>query len=453
VQSAPSNINVRSGGVALRYERTLQSVKVAFLSAYRVMRLNSVLDADTTPYPISWFTQQYYDRAFQNELLFSGGAGRVNWTAGIFAYHDATAQDPVSVFNSTANFARIETESYSGFAQGVIALGHDTRLTLGGRYTTDERRLNAARYRNVNGIPSNDQVGTPTLVVSDVDHHINFDKFTYDLGLDHKFTDAVMVYLTQKRGFKSGDYNTSNPTQAPVAPEVLDATELGVKSEFLDHRLRLNASAFYYQFKDIQLARQIFDPILGIISQTVNAAKAHIKGVDFDATLAPNLTTGRLEFRFGVELLDATYTSFPNGPISVPNGFPRGGNSTLPNLANPTATDLSGNRVIQAPRFTGDFAVDYAMPVGAGELAFDVNLYHNSGFFFEPDNRLEQPSYSLINARVSFAFGTDSKYRVRLFGNNLGNKAYYAGLQGGSFGDNVAPAAPRTFGLGLDLKF
>jgi iron complex outermembrane receptor protein len=452
IQSSPDNINVRSSGVSLRYERSLGSTKVSLLTAYRLMRLNSVLDTDTTPYPISWFTQQYYDKGYQNELLFTGDHGRLDWTAGAFIYNDATAQDPVSVFNSTANFARIETHSYSGFAQGTYSIADATRLTLGARYTTDERRLSAARFLNVGGIPSNNQVGTPTLVVSDADHHVTYNKLTYQIGLDHKFGDRIMAYITQKRGFKSGDYNTSNPTQAPVAPEVLDATEVGLKSELFDQRVRLNASAFYYSFKDIQLARQIFDPVLGIISQTVNAAKARQKGVDVDAIFAPHINRGRLDFRAGVEFLDAKYTSFPNGPISVPNGQPRGGNSTLPNLANPTPTNLTGNRVIQAPKFSGNLTVDYFVPAGAGELGFTVNGYHNSGFFFEPDNRLSQPAFTLLNAQVTYNFGSNDRYQFRVFGTNLSDVARYAGLQGGSFGDNVAPAPPRVIGAGFEMK-
>ena len=59
----------------------------------------------------------------------------------------------------------------------------------------------------------------------------------------------------------------------------------------------------------------------------------------------------------------------------------------------------------------------------------------------------------LINGQVAYGFGPDNNYRVRVFGRNLTDKAYYAGLQGGSFGDNIAPAPPRTIGVGIDAKF
>lgn len=81
----------------------------------------------------------------------------------------------------------------------------------------------------------------------------------------------------QRRGFKSGVYNLTNPVQPVVKPETLDAFELGVKSDLLDRRLRLNVAGFYYQYKNIQLFQVTArETVLG------NAAKAKLYGVDVD---------------------------------------------------------------------------------------------------------------------------------------------------------------------------
>src|SRR3546814_12994752 len=88
---------------------------------------------------------------------------------------------------------------------------------------------------------------------SDLDQKTSFKKPTWRVALEHDFADDVLGYLSYNRGFKSGVYNILSLTGAPVRPEIVDAYEAGLKTTFLDRKVRLNVAAFGYGFQDIQL--------------------------------------------------------------------------------------------------------------------------------------------------------------------------------------------------------
>jgi len=80
-------------------------------------------------------------------------------------------------------------------------------------------------------------------------------KPTWRVALDHRFTDDIVGYVSYNRGFKSGGYNTHSADNPPYNPETLDAYEIGAKTEWLAHRLRANAAAFYYGYTKVQVAK------------------------------------------------------------------------------------------------------------------------------------------------------------------------------------------------------
>jgi iron complex outermembrane receptor protein len=131
----------------------------------------------------------------------------------------------------------------------------------------------------------------------------------------------VMGYIFDDRRFKSGVHNLLTYSATPVAPETLDAYQLGIKTEIADHRVRLNAAAFYYNYKDIQLQEIATGAIM-----LVSAAAAEMKGIDVDFAFLPIDT---LTVRGGFEIMSSHYTNFRNAPFFRPtlgpNGEPPGG--------------------------------------------------------------------------------------------------------------------------------
>jgi iron complex outermembrane recepter protein len=78
------------------------------------------------------------------------------------------------------------------------------------------------------------------------------EKPTWRISVDHKLTPDIMVYASYNRGSKTGGFNDQILPVLSYAPETLDAYEVGSKADFLDHRLQLDKSAFYYSYSNIQ---------------------------------------------------------------------------------------------------------------------------------------------------------------------------------------------------------
>src|SRR5262249_54057990 len=149
-----------------------------------------------------------------------------------------------------------------------------TNLTLGARYTTETR---AAAY-GLQGIvvPSLDL----TLPDSSAPYQsVRFNKFTYRVALDHRFSEQFMAYASFNTGFKSGGYKLRITGSPPYSPETLSAWEIGLKTDLFDRRLRVDLSAYDYDYRNLQVQQYGS----GVI-QTVNGARARIYGLDGDIT-------------------------------------------------------------------------------------------------------------------------------------------------------------------------
>lgn len=426
-------------GVSLKAEQDLGDFSLQSITAYRDIDSLNHFDQDAVPLNAADVNARETAATFQQELLLTGKIGRLNLTTGLFYFHANSKYDPlgvkgVSPTSNTDTFPTQKLDSYAAFADGTFAVTDTTNLSAGIRYTVDERSFVAFTLATA-GHPS--PVGT--VLVNQPPVKATFKKATYRVVLDQRLAPDVMLYASYNTGFKAGVFNPSVITQPAIRPENAKAFEAGLKSEFFDHALRLNLSAFHNIVTGIQLTRQT----LG--AQTIfNAARGRIDGLEIETIVVPRMSHGRLQLGANLSIVDAKYTSFPLGPVTVPNAA--GGNATV-------IRDLSGNRMIRSPKWTGSISLEYSIDVGSGELGISGNFYHNDGFFWEPDNRLKQAAFNLLNAQAYYAFGNDGQFRLRVFGKNLTNQRYFSNVSAGGLGDLAAPSAPRTYGMGFDFKF
>ena len=183
-----------------------------------------------------------------------------------------------------------DLESIAGFAQGTYALTDRTRLTAGARYTHDERSIKG-RDDVVIATLQGPVTGRPTvppgfpLVVSltELRQDVDFEEPTWRVALDHDLSDTAMAYVSYSRGYKTGQFTVISYNNPAVKPEVLDAYEAGIKADMLGRTLRFNASAFHYDYKNIQLLS-----VQTGGSALVNAAESRIRGVDLEASWIPS---------------------------------------------------------------------------------------------------------------------------------------------------------------------
>jgi iron complex outermembrane receptor protein len=257
---------------------------------------------------------------------------------------------------------------------------------------------------------------------------IHFNPWTWRVALDHQFGPDVLGYASYNRGFKSGGYNLSTPGGAPFFPETVDAYEVGVKSQFLDHRVRLNIGAFYYDYRNLQVAivpgggSQIF----------TNAAAARNYGLDATLDIA---VTRNLKLSAGLGLLNAKYKDYPNA-----QGF------TILGVPFPIA-NAKGQTLPYAPRFSGNFNVEYHLPLSSGDLTATAGLAHVGKTFITPDQGLTRPAYALLSSTLEWR--SHSWWGVRVWGKNLLNEYYYANGTESRNGWYISPGAPRTYGVTL----
>jgi iron complex outermembrane recepter protein len=380
----------RQSGLSLKVEQNLTAVRLENITSWRNANAFLQLDQDATPLEVVDAAALEHDQTVTEEMhLLSKDGASLRWIAGIYYYDDLSAYDPLGLMGQVAApldeiqiWSALKSKSYAAFGQVTPRIGTGTQLTLGARYTKDER----ADTGSTLGL-----LGTRTLMLAAASQSTSWSKPTWRVALDHQFTHDVMGYISYDRGFKSGVYNLSSYAAPPVNPETLDAYQLGIKSELTDHRLRLNAAAFHYNYKDIQVDEIVTGGIM-----LVNAATAEMNGIDVDFAFLPVDT---LSVRGGFEIMSGHYTNFKNAPFYSPtlgaNGEPVGGNTQ-------SEGNASGFDTVRTPKETATSSAAYRVPVPSGNLNFVLSNYYNSGFAHDPDNRLRQSSYDVLNASVEW---------------------------------------------------
>ena len=408
-------------GLSAKVDQAIGGVDFTSISSYREVKGSFISDTDYVPLPIAHFIFATRGHAFSQELQLAGASDNFNWIVGAY-YFDIFGQANLLTAATTPPTSLLRSEqegrSLAGFAQGTYDFGTGTSLTLGARYTKEWQNFSYP----AGGLTDNQDFAEPS----------------WRAALDHKFSDNLMIYVSYNNSFKSGGYNLASPSLFggvinKFNPEVLQSYEAGMKSQWLEDRLRLNVTAFHYIYDDIQTALVIPGGLL-----TLNAAEAHTDGLEVDFAARP---TESLELSGGFSIMKGEYDSYPNSPAIGANAVQ-------------TTIDASGNELLVTPRYTGSLTATWNIPLDNGSLIRpSVTAAYNDGFYWFSDNRLKSPAYTLINAQIAWT-SPDEKYGVRLWGKNLTDEYYYAArLARAGIGDSQVPAAPATFGITLTAAF
>ena len=426
--------DVRQTGLSVTAEQDLSRARLVSITSWRNVNGFMQFDQDSTPLVVVRAPIFQHDRSFAEEVqLLSRDDTSLQWIAGLYYFNDVAAYDPLITQGSAAApldarqiFSTQKSKSYAGFGQLTRELAPDTHLTVGARYTRDEREVEGSTF----GLS-----GSTVSRLLSASQSASWSKATWRVALDHRFTPSVMAYVSTDRGFKSGIYNLTAYAGAPVHPETLDAYQLGLKSELDEHHLRLNAAAFYYRYKDLQLQKLVTGSTL-----LINAAGATMKGVDVDFAWVP---VEALAFRGGFELMSGRYTRFRDAPFFSPvlgaGGQPLGGNRQFAG----DATDLD---TVRTPKRTATVGADYRVAMLSGDVRFSASYSYNSGFAWDPDNRLRQPNYDVLNVSAAWSAPRD-RWGVQLWARNLTATEYCLYAAARPLLDSCSPAPPRIYGV------
>ena len=429
------------GSAKIEYDTILGTLSST--TAYRQFRLTQDFDQDGTPQEEVDAPEVAQTNTLQQEFLLSGKSRQFDWTGGLIYFYSSItdAQYIGSATAPTNNYSSVtnqKTDSYAGFGQLTYHLTDTTNITGGFRYTYDQRlftALKVAAAGNPNGagkvLINRNPDTDPTARLYD-------SAPTWRLAIDQKINDRVLVYLSDDRGFKSGIFTGSNTASIALLPETIDTYEFGFKSNF-GRTWQINGAIFDNEWKNIQLTHQVAGSNIAF-----NAPGARVYGAEGEIIFDPRISFGDLQLSTDLSWLHGRYDNFPSAPKTTPlaGGGVVGGNF-----------NAEGNQTVKTPPYTISAAIDYTWPSSIGSLGVNVNYTYTDRLFWEVDNRLTQPSYGLLNARVSLTT-KDGRWVYSVWGKNLSNVEYSLYTSSTApFGDELSPAPPRTFGVKAAYKF
>lgn len=349
--------------------------------------------------PLRWIAGLYY---LEKDL---------DWTEKSFA---DTNGDPWQYeAAATTRHNDFKNKASAVFGQVEYDLNPLTKLAAGLRYDRDERK-------RIDLLKNNAEVDA------------SFGSWQPKLTLTRKLGADALGYATYSTGFRSGGFNTTAADNPVFKAENLRNLEAGYKGSFLDGRLSFNAAAFYSHSTDFQYFYIKVLPGNILSGRIGNIDKVTIKGLDLDFRY---LAAQGLEFDGGLGLTDSRIKA---------------------NAAEPTTV---GNHTPKNSPWKATFGAQYSTALGqglSGLARLDVEV--RSRKYWHPDNVLVSDGVTLLNARLGVHNANDT-WSATLYGRNLGNRFYYADVNGKTYNGWGAPivaigsrGTPRVLGVELSFK-
>lgn len=342
--------------------------------------------------------------------------------------------------NSFSINENVETTSISAYFQGTYDFTDRFAVTLGGRYTNDEKKLSGATAGEWDWFWNPD----PGRVVDGVSN--DWDKFTWKAVVDMRPTDNIMLYASASTGFRSGAYDMAQSDPAlidqAVDPETVESFELGMKASLFDNRVILNVAVFDVTYDDLQFF--VNSIASGGGAATTNAGEATVNGVEVELAWA---ITDDLIFNLGYSHQNGSSSDIPP-EAEIPEGTPPQG--TVPNsyvLALDYTRSLSSGTFfahldyLQKDEYTLEF-IDNSIPQFRTEVDSQFNA--NIGFNFESGWSVELWGKNLSDER-HLLYGQD--FWFSLYGPSLANPELF----NSSFGPRWSQ--PRTYGMSASFRF
>jgi iron complex outermembrane recepter protein len=359
---------------------------------------------------------------FTQEAKLNGEflGGRIKYVAGIYYIDEINKTDFADLFSISAatqlllgdRIVRNTTSSVAGFLQADVKVTDAVTLTAGIRYTDELKTISVNDNRAVcnTAAPAatclfdNNLIASTGLVIP---KRLTSRIWTPRFAINVKPADDILLFASATRGFKSGGWNaraTAVSQFLPFAPEKVWSYEAGIKSEFFDHKLRTNLTAFYLDVKSLQTISGQINPVTGAFSSlTRNFADYRNKGIEGELTIVP--ATGlNLFVNFGYQ--DDKYIINRTGPATdiygitsvaqqqinclaqiaagqlaasantAPPGTPA---NNAPSCGNGIVTTSGGiSSPVRTPDWTVSLGGSYRVPLGRMALVPSVNASYRS---------------------------------------------------------------------------
>ncbi|HKX77407.1 MAG TPA: TonB-dependent receptor [Novosphingobium sp.] len=467
------------------------------IAAYRHVYNTSLMDINGVGAPILASFQISKNNFFSDELQISASSlfDRVDLTAGLYYSSLKSDEDQASITNwggSAPGFAPfnavMRNRSSAAYVQATAKVIENLSFTAGGRVTHDKRLIDWTSQT----FPAFTEIGVPapapacrlsddngvalTVNACSISGKVSYTKATYTLSLDYHITPDVMVYVTQRTGYRSGGFNQRAYTlsqRRPYAPETILSREVGLKAQFDLGSLtaRFNAAYHHSKLKSLQKAVAVFlcnnatPPVCTSSSEIVNAGAGTVKGVELDfqidatriLTLGANYSYTKTAYSsFDVQLRDPVTQLINTYDFSDREfaGIPRHQASIFATIRPPLPESV-GEFSMTADWFYNGKAFINELYQRKADMAV---LYTPARFSLIPD--ISRPhitkAYQLINVRADLKKAFGSPVDIGLYVKNLTNEDAEVGASAQYPSTGVAAVTmgpPRTFGVELTFGF
>ena len=434
-----SETDVFGTSVTLSYNVN-DALTLKSITAWRELDAEFARDGDHSPHRISQFYDDLQQDQFSQELQLLGSHDRLNWIVGLYYFSEDGSNENILDF-TVSNFrsgGAFDNEAWAAFAQLTYDLTDRLHLSVGGRYTNEQKSFRPDQIIFTNYFAGISQVvppGNPLApldapflqagerILPFIEKQIDIDEFTPMVNLSFNATDDAMLYLSYSEGFKSGGFTqrvfppvvagfTAPPGTPDIdliptyEPEFVEVLEFGFKTSFMDNKVRLNGAIFQTDYEDLQV--QVFNSVAPV---TQNIGAATINGLELELMASPG---NGWFFEASLALLDAGYDDIDTSITLIGKNY-----------------DFE-----RVPETTVSLGVSKEISLSdLGILTFRADWSYRSETFNDAYNTtiLETDSYDLLDASIRWS-NPQEDWTVVLSGRNLTNEEFLVtGVYGTAF--------------------
>jgi len=426
-----------------------ENMALKSITGYRDLETYFGRDGDHVPYvqqvELNFFTE--YEQ-WSQEFQLSGTSfnDRLTWVGGLYYYtEDGQSNDFIEFATlDLLSGGKFGTDSWSVFGQATFDFTDRLNLTLGARYTDEEKTtvIDGVNHQVVTAFLGGNSFKTPAnppfQVVPPGTYKDSIDEWDPYANLSYNFTDDLMTYVSYSEGFKGGGVQVRN---GPIGflprfgPEFAEVWEVGAKWATLDDRMNISLAAFTTDYSNLQITANVTPPGFQPTSVVANAGDAEINGLELEiqTKFTPNLGINA-----GLAYLDAKYTDLlrdEDGNVDVPGVTL---DSKLPN----------------APEWQFNVSAYYDIDTNVGLFVPRIDYSFLDEQFNDAQNNevLRRKASDMLNLSIGYE-SNEGHWSGSLFVTNVLDEQFIlAGFDGGFYADG-AISPPRQWGLRIRTSF
>ncbi len=451
------------------------------IGGYRKVTASSAIDLDGTPYQILATTgvQDLHQWSSEGQLTGATSNKKFNYVAGVTYFtengYDLSFSSTLVPLQAPGYYrGEIKNKSFGIYAQGTYHLTDKLAVTGGLRWSSDKKGLithnqslvplaltsAACALPGATFTPGADKAVNCTL-----GHDDTFKQLSYLASIDYHITPDLLVYAKMSKGYRSGGENLrangDAATFAPFVPEINYEEEIGIKADFLDHKVRVNLAGYYNKIINAQRSQLLAvpsGPLAGALLTVLGNAQ-RVRNVGFEADLQVAVTPD-ITLQASGNVNDAKYLRY-----DVPMAF---GSTIL--------ADHRGENFGLTPKGSFTLAGNYKHYFGGVGVRARVDYSWTSRYYTSGDTCGAYPVPSLgvpciplpaaeltaqiapaagiLGARVGISFN-DDRYSIDVWGRNLtDNRDYNSAFNVSPFGlTSAIRRDPATYGVSLSVKY